>query len=79
MTITASEFKAKCLSLIDQVNRGSEPIIITKRGRVVAKLTGETSVDEMRETREKLAALIEIHGDILSPVVNEGDIEAYNS
>jgi prevent-host-death family protein len=42
MEINASEFKAKCLALIDQVHQGGEPILIRKRGRIVAKLTGES-------------------------------------
>ena len=34
----AAEFKAKCLALIDRVRERGEPITITKRGRVVARL-----------------------------------------
>lgn len=36
--IKASEFKAKCLKLIDEVNETGEPIVITKRGKTVARL-----------------------------------------
>jgi len=45
MKISATEFKAKCLSLIDLVQSGGE-VVITKRGRVVAKLIGEVSGDD---------------------------------
>ncbi len=39
-TISASEFKAKCLSLLDRLAaRQLERVVITKRGRVVAVLT----------------------------------------
>ncbi len=37
-TIAAGEFKAKCLQIMDEVQSGGEPVIITKRGRAVAKL-----------------------------------------
>jgi antitoxin (DNA-binding transcriptional repressor) of toxin-antitoxin stability system len=37
MEMNASEFKAKCLALIDQVHQGGEPILIRKRGRIVAR------------------------------------------
>ena len=37
-TIKASEFKAKCLQLMDQVNQSHEEIIITKNGKPVSKL-----------------------------------------
>src|SRR3989304_2974744 len=38
MKVAASEFKAKCLALIDRVRERGEPVTITKRGRVVARL-----------------------------------------
>ena len=38
-TIKASEFKAKCLKLMDEVAESGEEIIITKNGKPVAKLT----------------------------------------
>lgn len=38
MTITASEFKAKCLRLMEHVRKSGESIIITKRGVEVARL-----------------------------------------
>ena len=37
-TIKASEFKAKCLQLIDEVAASGEPIEITKRGKVMVQL-----------------------------------------
>ena len=37
--VKASEFKAKCLQLMDEVAASGEEIIITKRGRPVSRLT----------------------------------------
>lgn len=37
-TIQASEFKAKCLALMDDVARTGESIVITKNGKPVAEL-----------------------------------------
>ncbi len=37
-TIQASEFKAKCLALMDQVARTGETILVTKNGKPVAEL-----------------------------------------
>ena len=37
-TMTAAEFKARCLELMDQVARERQPIIVTKRGKPVAQL-----------------------------------------
>ena len=38
MIIAAGKFKAECLKLMDQVNRNHVEIIISKRGKPVAKL-----------------------------------------
>ena len=38
-TIEASEFPAKCLNLMDEVTENGGSIVITKRGKPVAKLT----------------------------------------
>ena len=37
--VKASEFKAKCLKLMDEVAESGEEIVITKNGKPVAKLT----------------------------------------
>jgi prevent-host-death family protein len=36
--VPAGEFKAKCLALLDEVGVTGETLVITKRGRPVAKL-----------------------------------------
>ena len=36
--IKASEFKAKCLALMDEVARTGEGVVITKNGKPVAEL-----------------------------------------
>ncbi len=38
-TVSATEFKAKCLSLLEQVNRDGGTVTITKRGHVVGVLS----------------------------------------
>lgn len=38
MQVTAAEFKAKCLKLMDEIAKTREPIVITKRGKPIAKL-----------------------------------------
>jgi len=37
--IPATEFKAKCLALLDEVQREGSSITVTKRGRPVATIT----------------------------------------
>ena len=37
-TISVGKFKAKCLSLMDEVEETGVPIVVTKRGRPVSRL-----------------------------------------
>lgn len=37
-TIKASEFKARCLALLDDVAETGRPLAVTKRGRLVARV-----------------------------------------
>lgn len=37
-TIQASEFKAKCLALMDDVARSGETLVVTKNGRPIVEL-----------------------------------------
>ena len=37
-TIKASEFKARCLQLMDEVAQSGEPLLITKNGKPVSQL-----------------------------------------
>ena len=39
LNITAAEFKAKCLKIMDDVAVSREEVIITKRGKAIAKVT----------------------------------------
>jgi prevent-host-death family protein len=41
--ISASEFKAKCLALLDEVAEKRETLVVTKRGKPVARVV---AVDE---------------------------------
>lgn len=38
MEITATQFKAKCLRLIERVENGGETVVITRHGRAAARL-----------------------------------------
>jgi prevent-host-death family protein len=38
-TVSATQFKAECLRVIDQVNKDHQPVTITRRGQPVAVLT----------------------------------------
>lgn len=65
-TITASRFKAGCLKIMDEVKARREPVLITKKGKAVARLV---PVEERAlEVFGCLSGELEIAGDITGPV-----------
>lgn len=77
MELTATEFKAKCLSLIDQVHAGGESVVITKHGRVVARLVAASTTSTIAEIREKLCGSVISYVDPFESAVKPEDVEAY--
>jgi prevent-host-death family protein len=73
-SINASEFKAKCLAILDEVEETGEPVTILKRGRPVARLIPPMS-SEGAYPQQSLLGTVEILGDILGPVLPEGEWE----
>ena len=73
-TIKASEFKATCLKLMDEIAASGEEIVITKRGRPVAKLGPWRETPRAWFGRDR--DIIEIHGDLTEPLDVEWEAEA---
>ena len=73
-TMKASEFKAKCLKLMDEVAQTGDEIIITKNGQPVAKLAPyrERPKSWFGRDRDKLRIL----GDIISPIDVEWEADS---
>jgi prevent-host-death family protein len=63
----AGEFKARCLAVMESVQKTKESVLITKRGRPVAKLV--PADEPAREFLGRLEGIVKIAGDIESPVV----------
>ncbi|MDE0033960.1 MAG: type II toxin-antitoxin system prevent-host-death family antitoxin [Deltaproteobacteria bacterium] len=74
LTIKASEFKAKCLKLMDHVADSGDQIIITKNGRPISRLV------PYREKPKSLFGIdrgsIEILGDVIEPVEMEWEADS---
>ena len=64
--IAASEFKAKCLGLLDEVQRTRREVLITKRGRPVARLV--PAEEKLPPIFGRMKGTIEIVGDIVAPL-----------
>jgi prevent-host-death family protein len=73
-TIKASEFKAKCLKLMDEVAENGGEIVITKHGRPTARLVA------YREKPQTLFGIdrgkLEILGDVVAPVDVEWEADS---
>lgn len=72
-TITASEFKANCLKLMDEIDETGTELVITKNGRPVSRLI------PYRERPKTLFGIdrgrFEIVGDIIKPLDVEWEAE----
>jgi prevent-host-death family protein len=65
MKIAAAKFKSQCLALMDEVERKRKEIVITKRGRPVAKLV---PVDEATDALfGGMRGTGRVTGDIVAP------------
>ena len=74
--VPISEFKAKCLGLIERVHKTRQPLRITRHGRPVAEVV-PAGPDRKRKFLGDMIGTAEIVGDIISPVIDLDDIEAY--
>lgn len=63
-TISAAEFKATCLELMDEVARKHREVVITKRGKPVAKLV---PVEPPPPLFGAMAGSVRVEGDIVAP------------
>ena len=71
--IAAGEFKAKCLHLLDEVRQSRKEIVITKRGRAVARLV--PADEELPPIFGRMRGSAEILGDIVAPVGDKRDVD----
>ena len=62
-TMPAAEFKAKCLKILDELEAGG--ILITKRGRPVARVIPAVEADN-KKLIGSMKGKIEVSGDLFS-------------
>ena len=68
-SIKASEFKARCLAILDEVAETGEPVAISKRGRIVAEVVRPRRDVRMRYPQQSLRGTGKTLGDIVAPAV----------
>ena len=74
-TINASDFKARCLAILDRVSATGERVVILKRGRPVAEL-GPVSRAGAEYPQVELQGTVTVIGDIVEPPVPEDHWES---
>lgn len=73
--VAISEFKAKCLAMLEEVQKTKTPLLITRFGEPVAEIvppSATSPADWMGSMKDS----IKILGDIVSPATDESDWEA---
>lgn len=73
--IAISEFKAKCLALLEQVRKTKKPIRITKFGKPIADVVPSAKDQQRGNWLGSMKGKMEITGDIVSPASDENDWE----
>ncbi len=72
-TISAGNFKQTCLSVLDEVERTHEHVLITKRGRPVATLVPCRAASA--DWGAALRGSVKVVGDILAPAISVDEWE----
>ncbi len=74
--VPISEFKAKCLALLEEVRKTRRPIRITRHGKPVAEVVPPVPVSERGKMIDSMKGSIIFKGDIVSPASDPDDWEA---
>jgi prevent-host-death family protein len=69
-SIAAGEFKARCLALLDRVAATGEPLVVTKRGRPVARV-----VPARAPGQASLRGSVAVRGDLVASVLGPWDAD----
>ena len=73
--LNATDFKARCLAILDEVCKTGEPVTILKRGRPVAQVVPPIPRDE-DYPQASLHGTVTIVGDVIAPPVSADQWDA---
>ncbi|HEY2497346.1 MAG TPA: type II toxin-antitoxin system Phd/YefM family antitoxin [Candidatus Angelobacter sp.] len=74
--ISISEFKAKCLAILERVRKTRKPIRITRFGKPVAEVVAPSPARKEKEWLGSMEGTAKIVGDIMEPASDPSDWEA---
>jgi prevent-host-death family protein len=75
--VAISEFKAKCLGILEQVRKTRKPIRVTRFGKPVAEVVPPSPEQRPKNWLGCMAGTMEIVGDIVGPTGSFDDWEAW--
>lgn len=78
-TIPISQFKAKCLAILETVRRTRKPILVTRFGKPVAEVGPPPQPDREEGWLGCMSSSGRIVGDIVSPIGQAEDWESLRS
>jgi prevent-host-death family protein len=73
--VAISEFKAKCLSLLEQVRQTKKPLRVTRFGKPIAEVIPPSPESGERDWIGSMKDTMKILDDIVSPATDEKDWE----
>lgn len=74
--VAISQFKAKCLAMLEEVFRTRKPLRITRFGKPIAEVIPPSSIQGRAAWIGSMKDSMEILGDIISPANDEEEWEA---
>ena len=74
-TVSISEFKAKCLALVDRVKKTGQPLLITKRGEPIAQILPPPEGEKPMSWLGCMRGTRTIIDDVISPAADEEEWE----
>ena len=74
--VTATDFKAKCLALIEEMNRTKVPIIVTNRGKPVAEMFPVRANEDAKPFIGSMKGTVYHYDDPFSPAIDPEEWEA---
>jgi prevent-host-death family protein len=69
MEVNAAEFRANCFKMLDQVTLTHREVIITKRGKPVAKLVHFAQQNDKDPLLGSMEGMVETIGNLTEPVI----------
>ena len=67
-TIAITQFKAHCLALLEDIAATGEPLLVTKRGKVIARVVPSADESTLYPQRS-LEATVMLDGDVVGPAL----------